>query len=85
MVVCEHVQSDGWNTEPFVLTEVDGKLYGRGSTDDKGPVLSWFWAIEAYQTLGIPLPVNVKMILEGMEESGSEASVIRPLRRCHVH
>jgi len=64
-------KEDGWRTEPFVLTEVDGKLYGRGTTDDKGPVLSWFWAIEAHQALGIPLPVNVKMCLEGMEESGS--------------
>lgn len=29
------IQSDGWDTEPFVLTEKDGKLFGRGSTDDK--------------------------------------------------
>lgn len=65
-------KSDGWHTEPFVLTEKDGKLFGRGSTDDKGPVLAWLWAIEAYQTAGVPLPVNIKMCLEGMEESGSE-------------
>lgn len=30
-----YFQSDGWDTEPFVLTEKDGKLFGRGSTDDK--------------------------------------------------
>eukprot|EP00047_Mylnosiga_fluctuans_P003869 m.231399 g.231399 ORF g.231399 m.231399 type:complete len:421 (+) comp12210_c0_seq1:393-1655(+) len=64
--------SDGWNTEPFVLTETaNGALYGRGATDDKGPVLSWLWAIEAFQTAGVPVPVNIKMCLEGMEESGS--------------
>lgn len=57
-------QSDGWNTDPFVLTEIDGKLYGRGSTDDKGPALSWLWVIEAHQELGLPLPVNIKLLFE---------------------
>ncbi|KAI8781280.1 cytosolic non-specific dipeptidase [Biomphalaria glabrata] len=63
---------DGWDTEPFELTEVDGKLYGRGSTDDKGPVLGWLNVIEAFQQLGKEIPVNFKFVFEGMEESGSE-------------
>lgn len=42
------------------------------ATDDKGPVLGWIHAIEAYQKNGIDLPVNLKFIFEGMEESGSE-------------
>ncbi|EGD79924.1 CNDP dipeptidase 2 [Salpingoeca rosetta] len=64
-------KSDGWDTEPFVLTEKEGRLFGRGSSDDKGPVLGWLWAIEASQELGLDLPVNIKMVFEGMEESGS--------------
>ncbi|CAH1099746.1 unnamed protein product [Psylliodes chrysocephalus] len=63
---------DGWDSEPFVLTERDGKLFGRGSTDDKGPVLCWFHAIEGYKAIGEEVPVNIKFIFEGMEESGSE-------------
>ena len=65
-------KEDGWYTEPFELTEKDGKLYGRGATDDKGPALSWLWVIEAYQALKLELPVNVKLIYEGLEEFGSE-------------
>lgn len=49
--------SDGWNTEPFELVEKDGKLFGRGSTDDKGPVLCWLHAIETYQTCGIEVRI----------------------------
>lgn len=64
-------KSDGWDTEPFELVEKDGKLWGRGSTDDKAPILGWLWVIEAHQKLGLELPVNIKMIFEGMEESGS--------------
>uniref|UniRef100_A0A8B9GT09 Cytosolic non-specific dipeptidase n=1 Tax=Astyanax mexicanus TaxID=7994 RepID=A0A8B9GT09_ASTMX len=63
---------DGWDTEPFTLVEKDGKLYGRGSTDDKGPVLAWFNVIEAFQKIGQELPINIKFCFEGMEESGSE-------------
>jgi nonspecific dipeptidase len=97
-------REDGWDTDPFVLTEKDGKLYGRGSTDDKasvflfscrsassldlgfiyltlhylwlvrtqGPALSWLWVVEAHQKLGIALPVNLKLVYEGMEEFGSD-------------
>lgn len=56
--------TDGWDSDPFCLTERDGKLYGRGSTDDKGPALSWLWVIEAHQALKIPLPVNIKIMYE---------------------
>jgi len=65
-------KEDGWDTDPWVLTEKDGKLYGRGSTDDKGPVLGWIHALQAYREIGEEVPVNFKFCFEGMEESGSE-------------
>jgi nonspecific dipeptidase len=55
------LKEDGWDTEPFVLTEIDGKLYGRGSTDDKGPVLGWFAAIEAFGKTGQEFPLNLRV------------------------
>ena len=66
------LKSDGWDTDPWVLTEKDGKLYGRGSTDDKGPVLGWLLALSNLKSLNIELPVNIKFCLEAMEESLSE-------------
>lgn len=65
-------KSDGWDTEPFVLTEKNGNLYGRGSTDDKAPVLGWLIVIRLLNQMKIDLPVNLKFCFEGMEESGSE-------------
>ncbi len=47
-------------------------MLGRGSTDDKGPVLGWLNAIEAHQKAGVDFPVNLLMCFEGMEEYGSE-------------
>ncbi|KAG9542719.1 CNDP dipeptidase, partial [Aureobasidium melanogenum] len=66
-------KEDGWATEPFELTIDDkGRMFGRGSTDDKGPVLGWLNAIEAHQKANIDFPVNLLMCFEGMEEYGSE-------------
>ena len=66
------LKEDGWDTEPFTLVEKNEKLYGRGSTDDKGPVLCWIHALQAYKAIGTDIPVNLKFVFEGMEESGSE-------------
>lgn len=64
---------DGWATEPFTLTIDDkDRMYGRGSTDDKGPVLGWLNAIEAHQKANVDFPVNLLCCFEGMEEYGSE-------------
>jgi Cys-Gly metallodipeptidase DUG1 len=56
----------------LTLDKATGRLYGRGSTDDKGPVLGWLNVIEAHQKANIDLPVNLVMCFEGMEENGSE-------------
>ncbi|KIM92403.1 hypothetical protein PILCRDRAFT_122062 [Piloderma croceum F 1598] len=66
--------SDGWDTDPFTLTidKATGRLIGRGSSDDKGPILGWVNILEAHKSLGLELPVNLKFCFEGMEESGSE-------------
>lgn len=66
------LRNDGWETDPFVLTEKNGNLYGRGATDDKGPAMGWLNALEAYQNTKTSLPVNLKFLFEGMEESGSK-------------
>ena len=43
------------------MTEKDGKLYGRGATDDKGPILATLHAIEAYRELKKDIPINIKV------------------------
>jgi acetylornithine deacetylase/succinyl-diaminopimelate desuccinylase-like protein len=53
--------------EPFIDGET---IYARGASDDKGQLLVHIAAVEAYLKSGIPLPVNLKFVLEGEEESG---------------
>jgi acetylornithine deacetylase/succinyl-diaminopimelate desuccinylase-like protein len=60
-----------WESPPFVGTVRDGKIYGRGSVDDKGQVLMHLAAIEAHLRVRGSLPLNVKVVIEGEEEIGS--------------
>lgn len=61
---------EGWTvTEPFVPVIQDGKLYGRGSSDDKGPAIAALYAMKAVKDLNIPLKKNVRLILGADEET----------------
>ena len=63
---------DKWETPPFDATIRSGELYARGAADDKGQIFMHFKAIEACMKQKGSLPVNIKLILEGEEEVGSE-------------
>ena len=60
-----------WQSPPFTGTVRDGKIFGRGSVDDKGQVMMHLAALEAHLRLNGKLPINVKIVVEGEEEIGS--------------
>jgi acetylornithine deacetylase/succinyl-diaminopimelate desuccinylase-like protein/WD40 repeat protein len=65
-----------WRTPPFSLVAADGYLYGRGTSDNKGPVLAFIHAVremhECWRASGAGAPpVNVAFVFEGEEENGS--------------
>jgi len=64
-------EGTGWATDPYTCVEKDGVLYGRGVSDDKGPVVCALFAMKAVRDLNIPLSKNVKLIMGTDEESGS--------------
>ena len=60
--------SEQWDSDPFEPREADGRLYARGSADDKCGIAMHLASLRA---LGDDLPVNVKLFIEGEEEIGS--------------
>ncbi len=60
-----------WETPPFEPSLRDGKLYGRGVSDDKGHITSRLFAIDALLDEQGELPCNIKFIIEGEEETSS--------------
>ncbi len=74
-VVPEGKEGD-WKHPPYAGAIEDGKLYGRGSTDDKGPAIAALFAMKALHDSGIPLKKRFRLIVGLDEESGS---------RCMLH
>lgn len=60
---------DGWTFDPFKGEEKDGKLFGRGAIDDKGPTMAAYYAMKIIKELGLPLHKRVRMIIGTDEES----------------
>ena len=60
-----------WDTPPFEPTIKNGDIYARGASDDKGQSFTHVKAIESFVKSGTPIPVNIKILLEGEEEIGS--------------
>ena len=64
--------ASAWNTDPFVGTVIDTRLYGRGAADDGGGIAIHSGALQA---LGDDLKVNIKVFIEGEEEMGSPSFI----------
>ncbi|MGN1341574.1 MAG: Sapep family Mn(2+)-dependent dipeptidase [Oscillospiraceae bacterium] len=71
-----------WTYPPFKLTRCDGKLFGRGVIDDKGPCAAALFALCCVKELGIPLKSGVRLLFGTDEENGSDDLGI--YRRSHA-
>ena len=63
-------EGDGWKYPPYGAVIENGRMYGRGTSDDKGPAVAALYAMKAVKDAGIPLRHKVRLILGCDEESG---------------
>jgi succinyl-diaminopimelate desuccinylase len=64
-------EGDGWIYPPYGAEIHDGKIYGRGTTDDKGPAIAALYGLKAVKDLNLPLSKKVRIIFGTDEETGS--------------
>lgn len=60
-----------WSNDPFTPTIIDGKLYARGTLDDKGGVVASYYAMKLIRDLNLPISKQIRIIVGCDEESGS--------------
>ena len=65
-------EGSGWTFPPYEGTIQDGRIYGRGSADDKGPAVVALWAAKAAREINPNLSKGCRIILGSAEETGSE-------------
>ncbi|MFL2100190.1 dipeptidase PepV [Desemzia sp. FAM 24101] len=74
MGVLAHVDvvppGNGWDTDPFEPVIIDGKIYARGSSDDKGPGMAAYYAIKMIKEMNLPISKKIRFIIGTDEESG---------------
>ena len=59
---------EDWDTDPFAAVIKDGRMYGRGTIDDKGMIIASLYAMRAVKELGLPLTKKVQLIMGTQEE-----------------
>ncbi|WP_462428207.1 Sapep family Mn(2+)-dependent dipeptidase, partial [Fusobacterium varium] len=64
-------EGEGWTYPPYSATIADGKIFGRGTLDDKGPSMVCLYAMKAIKDSGIKLSRKIRMIIGAHEETGS--------------
>ena len=73
--------SGNWICDPFKPEIIDGKLYGRGVLDDKGPLLACLHAVKILKAMGLPLQKRIRFILAPMKKPTGNAWIIISIKR----